>query len=64
MWSLKAIGVGVVTGVLVGILYVWIVGWIVRRQHPEAIMVAVGGAPLLFAVIIGFVVGFVWMMRR
>jgi len=27
-------------------------------------MVAVGGAPLLLAVIIGFIVGFVWMLRR
>ena len=59
-----AVAVGVFTGVLVSILYVWIMGRIARRRHPDAIHVAVNGAPILLAVIIGFVVGFVWMMRR
>lgn len=64
MRILQAVGLGVVTGLVTGILYVWIVGWTIRRQHPEALMVAVGGAPLLLAVIVGFVAGFVWMIRR
>jgi hypothetical protein len=61
---LKAVGVGLLAGVVLGIVYVEIAGRIGLRQHPDAIMVAVGGAPLLVAVTIGFVVGFVWMMRR
>jgi len=63
MRILRAVGVGVLSGLLVGILYVRIVGWIVRRRHPEVIMVAVGGAPMLLAVIVGFVLGFVWLRR-
>jgi hypothetical protein len=63
MRILKAVGVGLLAGVVLGMVYVWIVGWIVRRRHPEAGLVLVGGARLLF-VIIGFVAGFVRMIRR
>jgi biotin transporter BioY len=64
MRILKAVGVGLLTGVVVGVLYAWIVGWIAQRRHPEAGIVLVGGARMLLAVIVGFVVGFVWMVRR
>jgi len=59
----EAVGGGVVAGLLFGFVYTWIIEWLVRRSHPEAIMVAVGGIPLLLVAIIGFVVGFVWMVR-
>jgi hypothetical protein len=64
MRILRAVGVGVLSGVLVGIVYFWIVAWMVSRRHPGPGMVAIGGLPMLLAMIIGFVVAFVWMMRR
>lgn len=64
MRILQAVSVGLITGLLVGVLYVWIVGWSIRRRHPEPGLIVVGGPRLLLVVIIGFVVGFVWMLYR
>jgi hypothetical protein len=64
MRILRAVGVGALSGVLVGLGYLWIVGWMARRRNPGTGVFFVSGTRVLLAMIIGFAVGFVWMMRR
>jgi hypothetical protein len=64
MRLLSALGVGFLMGIVFAIAFVWLGGWLVRRAHPEAIMVSVGLLRMLIAFVLGFGVGFVWMMRR
>jgi hypothetical protein len=64
MRILAALGVGLLMGIVFTIAFVWIGGWLVRRAHPEAIMVSVGLLPTLIAFVLGFGVGVVWIVRR
>jgi hypothetical protein len=64
MRILTALSIGLLTGIVFAVAFVYILTWNARRTHPEAIMVAVGLVPTSVAFIIGFGIGVIWEMRR
>ncbi|HET9833912.1 MAG TPA: hypothetical protein VFP91_19450 [Vicinamibacterales bacterium] len=72
MLYLKAVGVGIVSALLLAIAWgwaalqlpIWWQMWQQRNQGGGVAGAAVGSGSILLAALIGFVLGFSWIVRR
>jgi len=59
-----ALLVGLLTGIVFMIAFVYILAWNAKRMQPEVIHVGVGLVPTLVAFVVGVGVGVLLVMRR